>query len=150
MTFRLFRAFIWAVCVLRAFFPSLDPYLGICPFLNQPVLIAFGIVLLTAGFASVLSINLAFGERWRSGIDPDAPKVLISSGIYRFSRNPMFLGVAISQFGFFLALPSVFTFICLVIGFLMLHRQTLSEEQHLQQVLLSDYTAYCSRVPRWL
>ena len=62
----------------------------------------------------------------------------------------MFLGVAFAQLGFFLALPSVFSLLCLVIGLAALYSQTIQEEKHLEQTFSDDYLAYKNRVRRWI
>lgn len=148
--FRFFRASIWLVCVLRLFFPSVDTYLIplTCSYTGWSIVI--GNVLLTVGFIATSYIHAWLGKAWRSGIDPEAPVVLIWHGLYRYSRNPMFVGVAIAQVGFLLALPSVFSLLCLLFGLVTLYRQALSEEQHLRQVLPEQYQTYCASVRRWL
>ena len=128
MVFRFFRATIWIVCVFRWFFPSIDDVLGILSALNTWPVVLAGNVLLTAGFAFSVAVHFNLGSQWRSGIDPAGPEHLKTDGIYGFTRNPMFLGVATAQAGFFLALPSVFSGICLLVGLYTLRRQTLAEE----------------------
>jgi protein-S-isoprenylcysteine O-methyltransferase Ste14 len=61
----------------------------------------------------------------------------------------MFLGVAAAQVGFFLALPSVFSAICLIVGLSVLQRQVLAEEAHLSGRFSEDYKDYSTRVRRW-
>ena len=62
----------------------------------------------------------------------------------------MFLGIAIAQAGFFLALPSVFSSVCLLVGWYTLQNQTLAEEAHLSAKFTDDYRHYTEDVPRWL
>jgi len=150
LTFRVFRAVIWMVCLFRLFFIPLDNYLGEISLLQNFLSIIIGDILLAFGFLLTITVNRRLGEHWRSGIDPSGPVQLISDGFYKYTRNPMFLGVAISQFGFFLALPSVFTFVCLVIGLYTLHSQVLSEEKHLAEVYPNEYKNYTSQVRRWI
>jgi len=150
LAFRLFRFLIWVVCVLRLFFPSIDQYIGVIPELNRvPVLLA-GNVLLTLGFLLAIFVHFDLKKQWRSGIDPQGPETLKTDGPFRFSRNPMFLGVAISQFGFVLALPSLFAIVCWFVGAYALHRQTLAEEAHLLSKFPKGYPRYAARVRRWL
>lgn len=150
MLFRAFRMTIWMVCLFRWPFPWVDDYLGIFAALNVwPVLLA-GNILLTAGFLFVVVVHFALGRQWRSGIDPRGPETLRVDGFFRFSRNPMFVGVGAAQAGFFLALPSVFSALCLLIGWLALHRQALAEEHHLAAKFPEDYRRYRHSVRRWL
>lgn len=138
------------VCLLRYFSPDFDGYLGFYESLNVGPIVLAGNILLTVGFVLTVVSHLHMGCRWRSGIDPDGPSQLITDGYYRFSRNPMFLSIAIAQLGFFLAIPSVFFSICLIFGIYTLHRQTLAEEAHLMQSFPKDYAHYMGQVRRWL
>ncbi|QHJ12845.1 hypothetical protein FX988_03103 [Paraglaciecola mesophila] len=149
LLFRLFRATIWMVCVFRLIFPNLDEYLGMfAAMLNVPVMFA-GNILLTCGFLTTIIIHVSMGSQWRSGVDPQGPNSLITSGFFRFSRNPMFVAIGVSQLGFFLALPSIFSLLCLIIGIVSLYRQALVEEAHLAQVHPDDYAHYSAKTRRW-
>ncbi|NVJ60383.1 MAG: isoprenylcysteine carboxylmethyltransferase family protein [Gammaproteobacteria bacterium] len=150
LTFRIFRVAIWMVCLFRWIFPSIDQYLVMINLMQNTWLIIFGNLLLTVGFFLTVMINFKLGREWRSGIDPDGPKTIITNGLYRFSRNPMFVFVAISQVGFFLAVPSMFTLVCLLIGLYTLNSQAIEEEKHLLQVFPLEYENYLSQVRRWV
>jgi protein-S-isoprenylcysteine O-methyltransferase Ste14 len=150
MAFRAFRDVIWLVCVLRLFFPSVDSYLVLfTPLITVPLLL-LGLVLLTLGFLFNVTTHLKLGTRWRSGIDPSGPEALVTGCVYQFSRNPMFVGVAVSQLGFFFTLPCMFSLVCLLVGIAALYRQTLAEEEHLSQRFPIEYSEYCSKVRRWI
>jgi protein-S-isoprenylcysteine O-methyltransferase Ste14 len=62
----------------------------------------------------------------------------------------MFVCVAVAQLGFFFALPSVFSLVCLIVGLYTLNSQTIEEEIHLSQKFPKAYTAYKSKVRRWV
>ena len=62
----------------------------------------------------------------------------------------MFLGVLISQIGFFLALPSVFSLICLVAGIVAVIAQARFEEKELARRFGAPYLAYLALTPGWL
>ncbi len=148
--FSAFRISIWMVCLARLPFPWVDNYLLVFDTLNVWPIVLAGNILLTAGFVLTLGVHFSLGRQWRSGIDPSGPKNLRTDGCYRFSRNPMFLGVATAQTGFFLALPSIFSAVCLVVGLYTLHKQTLAEEDHLSKMFPRDYPLYKNDVRRWL
>lgn len=150
LAFRVFRVLIWGVCVFRVPFPGLDTALVMLPGLQSDAVIGTGVVLLSLSFAYVLVVHFSMHMSWRSGIDPGGPATLMTGGFYKYSRNPMFLGVSLAQLGFFLALPSLFSLLCLCIGQVFLHRQIRSEERHLAQLFPDTYPAYCRKVGRWL
>ncbi|MEL0657895.1 isoprenylcysteine carboxylmethyltransferase family protein [Psychromonas arctica] len=150
MTFRVFRSTIWVVCLARLFFPNVDDYLGLLFLSESFSIVLLGNILLTLGFMMTVIIHFKMGKQWRSGIDPSGPKKLITDGFYKFSRNPMFLSIALSQFAFFLALPSLFSLLCFIIGVIALYRQIQSEETHLLQQFPEQYNIYSTKVRRWL
>jgi protein-S-isoprenylcysteine O-methyltransferase Ste14 len=148
--FRFFRITIWMVCLFRLFYPNIDNYLGMINILELPSVIGVGLILLSVGFLSTVLIHYSLGKEWRSGIDPSGPVRLITSRAYQFSRNPMFVCIAIAQLGFFLALPSVFSLVCLTIGLYTLNSQALEEEIYLSQKFPIEYPTYTSKVRRWV
>ncbi|MGC8121063.1 methyltransferase family protein [Marinobacter sp. VGCF2001] len=149
-TFNLFRAAILLVCLARIGV-DLDPWLGVCPVLYQWPLLLTGVLLLLVSYTAVNYLQAYMHEDWRSGIDEtNGSGRLITTGPFSRSRNPLFTGVIIGQLGFFLALPSVFSLVCLVTGVLVIARQAREEEKALARRFGSVYEDYCARVPRWL
>ena len=148
--FGIFRVTIWMLCVWRWIFPALDSYLGLLPALTTPELVLLGDLMLALGFGWSIFTHLKMGRCWSSGIDPNGPEVLLTSGVYRWSRNPVYLGVLLSQLGFFFALPSLFSLLCLVVGVTVIIKQVDAEEQHLAQRFPLAYAHYKGQVRRWL
>ena len=150
-TFNVFRAAILLICLIRIGV-DIDPWLGVFPWLYQwPVLLA-GMLVLMASFTVVNYLQAYMHEDWRSGIDEQKakPAKLVKHGPFARSRNPLFLAVMSGQFGFFLALPSVFTLVCLVAGVLVITRQAREEEKALACQFGAAYEEYRKQVPRWL
>lgn len=148
-TFVVFRIVIWAVCLARVPWPGVDRWLlPITPLWQPPVMLA-GVALLLLAFAAILGVHAAIGDQWRSGIDEDGPSRLITTGPYRLVRNPVFIGIQAAQLGLFLALPSVFTLVCLVVGVACVQMETRLEEAHLQARFGGDYAVYAARTSRW-
>lgn len=147
--FNVFRTLILAVVVLRIFV-DIDPWLGVFSSLyHGPVLIT-GMVLLLLSFSLVNYLQAYMHEDWRSGIDSrEDQRKLLTDGPFGRSRNPLFLAVMAGQLGFFLALPSVFSLVCLVAGVLVITRQAREEEKALADKFGEDFERYRVRVPRW-
>ncbi|MES0879572.1 methyltransferase family protein [Roseibium sp. SCP14] len=82
---------------------------------------------------------------------PDRATTLVTEGCYRFSRNPMYLGLLClllamaAYFGTLTALIVVPAFIWFMTEF-----QIKPEEEALQNVFAQDYQAYLARVRRWI
>lgn len=152
--FNVFRTAIFAVMILRAPFPEIDPYLGALP-VGVGALNYFGAGLMLIGLWIVFYAHNYMGELWRSGVQPlenweHQVAGLLQKGPFSRSRNPIFLGVIFTQTGFFFVFPSVFTAICLAVGVLVLNRQVRIEERDLEARFGPSYLAYVSRTPRWV
>lgn len=147
--FNVFRAFILGVCLVRIVWP-IDPWLGVIPFLYQPPVLVAGVLLLLAAYGGIAYVHSYMREDWRSGIDDRKHQPLLTEGPFGRSRNPLFLAIMLGQLGFFLALPSVFTLVCLLVGVAVLIRQAGREEQSLATTFGDDYQKYRQRVPRWI
>ncbi len=108
--------------------------------------------LLIAGAAIYLWCAWDFSVKGMGTPAPiDAPKNLVINGLYRFVRNPMYLGVScmiLSQAIAARSLEILFYLAPVVIGFNLFVR--LYEEPHLRRIFGEQYLNYCRRVPRWL
>lgn len=144
-----FRAAILGVCLARMFWP-LDPWLGVIPWLYHPFVLLAGVLILLVSFGMASYLQAYMHADWRSGIDVYHKPTLITSGPYGRSRNPLFLAVMLGQLGFFLALPSLFSLVCLLVGVWVIRRQALAEEVALAELYGEPYTHYRNQVPRWL
>lgn len=93
---------------------------------------------------------LAMKDSWRAGI-PDRDKTkLVTDGIYKYSRNPAFLGFDLQYIGILLMYFNLLTLIFTIFAVTMLHLQILQEEQYLTATFGAEYQAYRRRVFRYL
>jgi protein-S-isoprenylcysteine O-methyltransferase Ste14 len=91
----------------------------------------------------------AFGRATPAPID--APKKLVVRGLYRYSRNPIYVGVVTAVLGWALLFSAVNVLVyalCLALGFHLF--VVLYEEPHLTGRFGEEYRAYCQKVGRWL
>lgn len=93
-------------------------------------------------------------KRARTTVDPRRPAeatTLVTSGLYRYSRNPMYLGVLLVLIGWALFLGNLVS-VLFIVGFaLFINRyQILPEERLLQEKFGADFMAYKARVRRWI
>jgi protein-S-isoprenylcysteine O-methyltransferase Ste14 len=81
----------------------------------------------------------------------DAPKRLVIQGPYRYTRNPMYLGVFVALSGWLLLFQSLVHALYLLAIVVAVNLYVIGyEEPHLRQVFGSEYAEYMARVPRWL
>lgn len=114
---------------------------------------AAAIVLAAGGLASAISAVLAF-RRARTTIHPLQPETssaLVTTGIYRVTRNPMYLGLAMLLIAWAALLSSLWALLVLPLFAIYLTRfQIVPEERALAGIFGGDYAAYRARVRRWL
>jgi protein-S-isoprenylcysteine O-methyltransferase Ste14 len=115
-----------------------------------PVLLITGLAL--AALASVLvwrgQEDMAFA--WRIGMDPDERTELVTRGLFRFCRNPIYLGLQLALAAFCCLLPGYFSLGLLVNGAVLLQIQARLEESYLLDRHGPAYAEYCARVGRFL
>ena len=89
------------------------------------------------------------GEGTPAPIDP--PKELVVRGLYRFVRNPMYVGVALVLFGGAVLFQSGMLFVYAALVLLGFHLFVVYyEEPTLRRKFGESYEQYCRRVPRWV
>ena len=93
---------------------------------------------------------LCMKDSWRAGI-PDKDKTqLVTTGIYRYSRNPAFLGFDFMYLGILLMYGNLLTLGFSAFAMVMLHLQILQEERYLTHTFGKPYRDYCRQVSRYL
>ena len=97
-----------------------------------------------------LASVLCMKDSWRAGIpDKDRTK-LVTSGIYRYSRNPAFLGFDFMYVGLLLMYFNLAMLVVSVFAIIMLHLQILQEERYLTENYGESYREYRKHVFRYL
>ena len=150
---RVLKAMTLLVGVVVAIFaasPSLYQYT--CPFdwLEHDWLKVAGLVLLVAAFFWTVLAQGQMGPSWRVGIDQQHRTELVQRGVFRVSRNPIFVGMITALLGMFLSIPNAITLLILVLAVVTIQIQVRLEEQFLSSVHGEAYDDYRRRVRRWL
>lgn len=102
------------------------------------------------GDAVFLLSVLCMKDSWRAGI-PDKDKTeLVTTGIYRYSRNPAFLGFDFMYIGVLLMYGNLLVLCFSLFAVVMLHLQILQEEHYLVNTFGAPYQEYCRRTFRYL
>ncbi len=112
-----------------------------------------GLAFIAVGFAIDLTAVATF-FRERTTVDPiriERATRLVVSGLYRISRNPMYLGLLLVLFGFGLWLGSLTPFLIVVaVERIVVVMQIRREETVLGEKFGATYREYARRVRRWL
>jgi protein-S-isoprenylcysteine O-methyltransferase Ste14 len=119
-------------------------------FFNSPALAWLGVALCFAALLLFLFALIAFGNSFRVGIDQENPDQLITTGVFAWTRNPIYLAFFIVLFGQFLIFPNWLLLLYFLGALWLINRQVLREEQFLRQHYGDQFTEYAARVRRYL
>lgn len=111
-----------------------------------------GAIIFLIGFVIMLSCIISFAVKGRGTLSPaDPTKKLVISGLYRFSRNPMYVGVTLILIGEAIFFQSVELWIYSLFVFAAFNVFTmLVEEPRLRKDFGEEYKTYCEKVRRWI
>jgi protein-S-isoprenylcysteine O-methyltransferase Ste14 len=131
------HAFHWSTVSTQEFFNSaIIPWIGVL----------FCLVGLFIFFWSLIS----FGKSFRVGIDTEHPDKLVTTGVFAYSRNPIYLALGLVLVGQFLIFSNWILLVYLIAAVWLFHRQVLREENYLRQHYAEEYLVYCKQVRRYL
>ena len=150
LIFPLMTAAIFAVVLIYTFANDWYSFLAPIRWLEGPLFAIAGWIMLAVSFIWILVAQHQMGKSWRIGIDEKHTTGLVTGGIFKLSRNPVFLGMRINLLGLFLILPNAVTLALWLLGDVLLQIQVYMEEEHLQQLHGPIYDRYRRKVRRWL
>lgn len=121
------------------------------PGLDRGVGNALGLAIAVIGICLTFGAQLAMGDSWRVGVDPEERTELVTAGPFDYVRNPIYSAMLPTFFGLLLMVPSVLMLASLLILFAGLEVQVrLVEEPYLLRAHGAAYAAYAARVGRFL
>ena len=141
---------VWVIVASLMWFASVKtPHLYLLPPLRNGVAVALTVVGIWAMVSARASLERA-NTTWRP-MTPGQATSLVTSGVYGFSRNPIYLGMLLVMLGWAVLLTSPVAVVVSAVFVLYLDRfQIVPEERALSSVLGQEYLDYLRRVRRWL
>ena len=127
--------------------------------LVTPVSVPFGVrvgaalALVVIGLSISISGMVSF-RRAKTTINPSKPSAassLVTSGVYRYTRNPMYLGLSVTLMAWAVFLSNLLALVAVPLFVLYISRFQISpEERVLSSLFGAEYAAYKEKVRRWL
>lgn len=110
-----------------------------------------GLALLAAGIA-VMAAGIAQFKRHGTPVPTDKPTTaLVTTGVYGFSRNPLYLALTAIYLGIGLLLPSLLVLVLVVPVLLVMRYGVIAREEAYLDIRFGEpYRAYKARVRRWI
>lgn len=111
-----------------------------------------GTIIFMIGFVIMLWCIMSFAVRGKGTLSPiDPTKNLVVSGLYKYSRNPMYVGVILILIGEALFFQSVELWIYSLLVLIAFNTFAIVvEEPRLRRDFGEEYIRYCARVRRWI
>jgi protein-S-isoprenylcysteine O-methyltransferase Ste14 len=121
------------------------------PFSMPLIVRYFGLALTVVGFFLGIAAFIEF-RRARTTLDPHGSvKQVVTSGIYRFTRNPIYLGFLLMVIGLPLNFGLYWGLVLAPLYVFVMNRLIIQQEEaYLSKKFGREYTSYTARVRRWL
>ena len=148
--YKLTFALLVLVVLVYALSPAAYAYLAPIRWLEHPSLRWIGAAFVIFSLVWIIIAQAQMGEAWRIGIDTQHRTPLVQEGVFRMSRNPIYVGGIIMLSGLFLIIPNALTLLILIMGLVLIGVQVRVEEEHVGKMYPREYAEYCQRVRRWL
>lgn len=131
-------------CDFRIFPAPLDTLL----FDSNPAKL-IGVALISFGLIIFILAFVSFGDSWRVGFDTKTPGALVTTGLFAFTRNPIYVFLDLWFLGIFLINGTLIFLIFAVLAFAGIHWQILKEENFLTNLYGQAYQDYCDKTGRY-
>ncbi len=110
-----------------------------------------GAAVFAAGIALIATAIAAMGPSWQMGFDQTVPEHgLVRTGVFRLSRNPIYLGLDVLFVGWLLVLPTLLSLMIVIGVALGVRRQAIDEEDYLQRTYGLEFRAWAREVGRFV
>ena len=121
------------------------------PFVSSTIALVGGLLFLLSGIVLAASAARLFSKA-KTGIVPFSESTkLVVSGAYRFTRNPMYLGMFFCLIGVTLLVNNVLGLLVLLLFFFIIRQKfVLKEEMQMQETFGDDYAQFKARIRRWI
>lgn len=119
--------------------------------IKSDIALPLGIVIAATGITTLLFAATLFRKK-KNPVNPSgSTKLIISSGIYQYTRNPMYLSLTLIYTGISIITNSWFSFIFLFPLLIVVQKGIIErEEKYLTRKFGNDYLAYKEKVRRWI
>jgi protein-S-isoprenylcysteine O-methyltransferase Ste14 len=115
------------------------------------VAVPLGVLLVVLSLALLASAMISFRRARTSPVPIKPTTAIVETGPYRFTRNPMYVGLAALYLGVTLWVDSLWPILFLPIALFMIQRFVIArEERYLEAKFGDQYRGYKARVRRWL
>lgn len=134
--------------LLRPFVPALDGY----AMAGHTPIGHFGVPIMAVGVGIAALSQMGMGKAWRIGVprEIETSQSLVTTGLYRFSRNPIYIGIMLFVIGGVVVIPGPITILSVIITFVFMNKVIEAEEAFLRDAFGAEFDTYCQNTRRWI
>ncbi|MBI29591.1 MAG: hypothetical protein CMI95_06890 [Pelagibacteraceae bacterium] len=121
-------------------------YFNLHLFIN---ILGFALIIL---FVTIFILSVKIFVAYNEKLPPSTPTFrIIKTGIYSYTRNPIYIAFVGFQLGMFLLFENIIYLISSILLFIWIHYMVvLKEEKYLEKKFGDSFVRYANNVPRWL
>ena len=110
-----------------------------------------GIILIIFSPIIFFSSRNAFSAHDENPLPQSSTDKIIKTGIYAYSRNPIYLSFILFHFGMFLTFENIMYFLCSIGLFFWINNYVIiQEEKFLKNKFKDEFDRYCESVKKWI
>lgn len=117
---------------------------------DEPTMSTYGYALIIISMMWTVVAQAQMASSWRIGIDTENKTELRQHGLFKYSRNPIFLGMLGLVLGIFIVRPIFLNMLTFVLSVILITIQVRLEEEFLDRQHGQDYSAYKTQTRRWI
>jgi protein-S-isoprenylcysteine O-methyltransferase Ste14 len=125
---------------------SMDPLYARRP----PVLLNVGVLVATFAWFVVWRGQEDMAASWRIGIDESERTELVTRGLYRYCRHPIYVGLQLGMLAFWFLVPGYVSTLLVLVAVPLFQVQARLEEAFQHERHGASYARYCAEVGRFL
>lgn len=119
-------------------------------FFDEPTVTPYGYALIVISTMWTVVAQWQMSDSWRIGLDQENKTALRQHGLFKYSRNPIFLGMLGLVLGVFFVRPNFLNMLTFILTVILISIQVRLEEEFLDRQHGPDYSAYKSQTRRWI
>lgn len=113
--------------------------------------VSLGILIIATALTLIVVSSAAFRKTGQKLAPWTSTPSIVKSGVYRYTRNPMYSGLGLGQLGLSVALGNLWVAVMLIPALGLVYLTAIRhEEAYLERKFGAEYRAYKSSVRRWL
>lgn len=148
--FKATLAILFALMIVIGIAPQWYAFMFPLHQLEQITVQQTGIGIMLLAFVLVSVAQAQMRDSWRIGIDTRTKTNLVTHGLFRYSRNPIYLGILLCLLGLIFVLPCAVTLFLFILVYVILQIQVRLEEEHMYKLHNENFRSYQKQVRRWL